>query len=141
MNFAKFLRTPFLQNTSGRLLLHFYEPQLFQVFVPWKFIKTQAFPCLQKQPTEVFCKKSVLRNLAKTTGKDLCQSLIFKKRSEACNFIKKKRFWLAQVSTITFRVNSHADNHFYKYICLFQHKILKFFFLIKIHVKVFRIQI
>ena len=25
MNFAKFLRTPFSQNTSGRLLLHFIQ--------------------------------------------------------------------------------------------------------------------
>ena len=27
---------------------------------------------LQKQPPEVFCKKSVLRNFAKFTGKHLC---------------------------------------------------------------------
>ena len=25
VNFAKFLRTPFLQNTSGRLILHFLD--------------------------------------------------------------------------------------------------------------------
>ena len=29
----------------------------------------------QKQPSEVFCKKVVLRNFAKFTGKQLCQSL------------------------------------------------------------------
>ena len=29
----------------------------------------------QKQPSEVFCKKDVLRNFAKFTGKQLCQSL------------------------------------------------------------------
>ena len=29
----------------------------------------------QKQPPEVFCKKGVLRNFAKFTGKHLCQSL------------------------------------------------------------------
>ena len=28
---------------------------------------------LQKQPPEVFCKKGVLRNFAKFTGKHLCQ--------------------------------------------------------------------
>ena len=33
---------------------------------------------------EVFCKKGVLRNFAKFTGKHLCQSLF-----QACNFIKK----------------------------------------------------
>ena len=29
----------------------------------------------QKQPLEVFCRKDVLRNFAKFTGKHLCQSL------------------------------------------------------------------
>ena len=32
MNFAKFLKTPFLQNTSGRLLLW------FMVFSDWEFL-------------------------------------------------------------------------------------------------------
>ena len=31
----------------------------------------------QKQPSQVFCKKGVLRNIAKFTGKHLCQSLFF----------------------------------------------------------------
>ena len=40
---------------------------------------------------EVFCKKSVLRNFTKFTGKQLCQSLFFlKKKALACNFIKKE---------------------------------------------------
>ena len=41
---------------------------------------------------EVFCKKVVLRNFAKFTGKDLCQSLFFNKVAslETCNFIKKE---------------------------------------------------
>ena len=34
---------------------------------------------LQKQPPDVFCKKGVLRNFAKFTGKHLCQSLFFNK--------------------------------------------------------------
>ena len=32
----------------------------------------------QKQPPEVFCKKDVLRNFAKFTGKHLCQSLFYR---------------------------------------------------------------
>ena len=32
---------------------------------------------LKKQPPEVFCKKSALKNFAKFTGKHLCQSLFF----------------------------------------------------------------
>ena len=39
----------------------------------------------QKQPPEVLY---VLKNFAKFTGKQLCQSLVFNK--VACNFIKKK---------------------------------------------------
>ena len=33
----------------------------------------------QKQPLEVFCKKGVLRNFTKFTGKHQCKSLIFNK--------------------------------------------------------------
>ena len=48
---------------------------------------------------KVFCKKVILRNFAKFTGKHLCQRLFFNKvtglRSYACNFIKKES--LAQV--------------------------------------------
>ena len=50
---------------------------------------------------EVFCKRGVLKNFAKFTGKQLCQSLFFNKvAGGACNFIKKET--LAQV----FPVNS-----------------------------------
>ena len=49
---------------------------------------------LKKQPPEVFCKKNVLRNFAKFTGKHLCQSLFFNKiaglRSAT---LLKKRLW------------------------------------------------
>ena len=48
---------------------------------------------------EVFCKKAVIRNFAKFTGKHLCQSLLFIKncrhKASASNFIKKET--LAQV--------------------------------------------
>ena len=46
---------------------------------------------------DVFCKKGVLRNFTKFTGKHLCQSLFFNK---ACNFIKKED--LAQVFSCEF---------------------------------------
>ena len=48
---------------------------------------------------QVFCKKDVLRNFAKFTGKHLCQSLFFNK-GLACNFIKKET--LAQVFSFEF---------------------------------------
>ena len=63
---------------------------------------------------EVFCKKGVLGNFTKFTGKHLCQSLYFNKvagqrpatllkkrlRPEACNFINKET--LAQVFSCEF---------------------------------------
>ena len=52
---------------------------------------------LRNTRSKVFCKKGVLKNLAKFTGKHLCQSLFFNKVTgcETYNFIKKED--LAQV--------------------------------------------
>ena len=48
-----------------------------------------------------YMKKGVLKNLAKFTGKHLCQSLFFNKvAGQACNFIKKET--LAQVFSCEF---------------------------------------
>ena len=66
MNFAKFPRIPVLDNTTGRLLL-----------------------IIQKQPSEVFCDKYVLRNFAKFIEKQLCQSLFFNKVAG----LRKKEIW------------------------------------------------
>ena len=48
-------------------------------------------PFTQKQPTTCSIKKDVLKNFAKFTGKQLCQSLFFKKscRPEPATFLKK----------------------------------------------------
>ena len=45
------------------------------------------------------------------------------------------------LSSITFTANSQADNHFYKYIYLFQYYTVWNLFFIKIHAKVFGIQV
>ena len=44
----------------------------------------------QKQPQEVFCKKSVLKNFAKFTGKHLCQSILLIKL-QASELTKKQQ--------------------------------------------------
>ena len=137
VNFEKFLRTPFLQNTSGRLLLPVVESffgkfsigksnncffQLFWLFpILWQAsisLDITSTPILETTKAtfssgevcstesglpdisillllpffssifwlvsrdrssrlEVFCKKGVLNNFAKYTGKHLCQSLFF----------------------------------------------------------------
>ena len=59
-----------------------------------------AVKCRSSLP-EVFCKKDVLGNFAKFTGKHLCQSLFFNKvAGGACNFIKKET--LTQVFSCEF---------------------------------------
>ena len=58
---------------------------------------------------EVFCKRGVLRNLAKFTGKHLCQSLFLNKFIN--NFIKKET--LAQVFSCEFYEIS-KNNLFYR---------------------------
>ena len=59
----------------------------------WHFLKGRS-----SRP-EVFCKKGIIKNFTKFTGKHLCQRLFFNKvaglRPGTCNFIKKKT--LAQV--------------------------------------------
>ena len=82
VNFEKFLRTPFSQNTSGRLLLK----------------HTQSVPKYHRMKinTEAVtwrCSiKSVFKNFAKFTGKHLCQSLFSLQRLWSATLLKK-RLW------------------------------------------------
>ena len=55
--------------------------------------------CYRSSRPKVFCKKRVLRNFAKFTGKRLCQSLFFNKVA-GLNFIKKET--LAEVFSCEF---------------------------------------
>ena len=61
---------------------------IFLLFGSWSLVRSSH--------PELFCRKGVLRNFAKFTGKHLCQSLFFNKvaglRPKACMFIKK-RLW------------------------------------------------
>ena len=55
---------------------------------------TDMSNCSRSSRPEVFCKKSVLRNFAKFTGKHLCQSLIFNKIAGLRPAtLSKKRLW------------------------------------------------
>ena len=61
--------------------------------------------CFQKQPTEVFYKKSVLKNFTKFTGNTCARvSFLIKLQVESCNFIRKES--LAQVFSCEFCVIS-----------------------------------
>ena len=71
---------------------------------------------------EVFCKKFILKNFAKFTGKHLCQGLFFNKvaglRPHACNSIKKETPALVfscefcEISNNTFLYRTPLDDYF-----------------------------
>ena len=46
--------------------------------------------CYRSSRLEVFCKKNVLRNFAKFTGKHLCQSLFFNKVADLRLFVVRR---------------------------------------------------
>ena len=52
--------------------------KIYYVLVGNKFVNCDILPSRSSHP-EVFCKKGVLRNFAKLTGKHLRQSLFFNK--------------------------------------------------------------
>ena len=61
MNFAKFLKTPFSQNTSGRLLLDALGTQLGHCYWPRVYIEVSAYQKSQK-PTPKRLNKSTVGN-------------------------------------------------------------------------------
>ena len=80
VNFAKFLRIPFLQNTSARLLL--YWTQLFCLFSDQIMLLFSTL--CRSSYWRCFIKKGVLKNFTKFTGKQLCQSLFLNKVAGWC---------------------------------------------------------
>ena len=112
-NVAKFLKTPILKNIYERLLLliviysrkNNHVQRCFDLPEP-KFHKKLTCIMLIHSPQttfhrkiicnfvwiylgrssrpEVFCKKDVLRNILKLTGKQLCQGLFFNKVASLC---------------------------------------------------------
>ena len=99
VNMLHLIRTPFLKNKSVRLLLNMCYLVYYHQKLPFGVIFRSSRP-------EVFCKKGVLRNFAKFTGKHLCQSLFQSCRSHAWNFIKKET--LAEVFFCEFCENSKS---------------------------------
>ena len=58
------------------------------------YVKSKSAEKVRSSRPEVFCKKGVLRNFAKFTGKHLCQSLFFNEvTSLSPAILLKKRFW------------------------------------------------
>ena len=61
---------------------------------PLKFILRGFFICHRQVYQDVVVKKGVLRNFAKFTGKQLCQSLLFNKVTDLRPAaLLKKRLW------------------------------------------------
>ena len=86
VNFVKFLRTLFLQNTFGGCFSNCKEVELKMnlhtsriIFQNDSSYKCQFCTKLRSSCLEEFCIKGFLRNFAKFTGKHLCQSLFVNK--------------------------------------------------------------
>ena len=87
LNFAKFLRTPFLTEylwwllvshtvNRKRMYIAFGKTDLSIAFIQASLL---SFFFFRSSRPEVFCKKGVLRNFTKFIGKHLCQRLFFNK--------------------------------------------------------------
>ena len=111
VNMLHIFRTPFHKSTSGGLLLIFIFLFLLNNSslsglsgleqFDESFEKSKCCSNRNSRP-QVFCKKGVLRNLIKFTGKHLCQSLFFNKFAglRPATLLKKKT--LAQVFSCEF---------------------------------------
>ena len=87
----------------------------------WLKIVILLMSLFRNSRPEVFCKKGVLRNSAKVTGKHLCQSLFFKKETLtqvfSCEFCKISK------NTFFHRTPLEAASEYYFW--LIQRKLLK----------------
>ena len=73
----------FCKTFTGHCVTYWFQMKMWYCisFALWRLVCEASFlpqNCRSSRP-EVFCKKGVLRNLAKLTGKHLCQSLFFNK--------------------------------------------------------------
>ena len=82
VNFTKFLRTPF------------YLEHLWWLLLQTVYLRID-FKQLRSSRLEVFCRKRVLRNFAKFTGKHVSESLFFNKNASWPKTLLKKRMTLA----------------------------------------------
>ena len=125
MWFAKFSRTPFLQNTSGRLLLFFpcnftkmrhcqqcLENLRWKLFIykhwPWKYHSGISFPSRQHKPSVyVFIGLHSLLPEAATRVEVFCKRGVLKK---FVNFIGKQLYWSL------FLISCRPDTYFEEYL-------------------------
>ena len=82
--FCENLRTIFLQNTSGRLLLTRHSIQRSCSD------RKKSSHCFQKQPPEVFHEKTCSQKFTKFTVKHLCQSLFLINCRPEATLLKKR---------------------------------------------------
>ena len=85
---------------SLKRLVILFNSQFIRFFNPsTKWICTMNCTSIQKQPSEMFCKKEVLENFTKFIGKHLRQSLFFNKvASVRLTTLLEKRLCTALVS-------------------------------------------
>ena len=78
--------------TSGNILFLPYFPT-FSKWTPCLYHSYLTCLTYRISRPNVFCKKGVLRNFEKFTGKHPCQSLFFNKVTGQASTLSKKRLW------------------------------------------------
>ena len=76
--------------------------------------KMMLFKNYRSSPPEVFCKKGVLRNFAKFTGKHLCQRLFFNKIASlrpATTPVAASRITLNELPLTLYYLREMENNH------------------------------
>ena len=68
---------------------------------------------VQKQPPEVFCKKSVLKNFAKFTRKHLCQRLFFNKVAGAADHVWATASYHRQIMLTIYFFRSYLEADYF----------------------------
>ena len=91
--FLRFIEIKFRINSVAKEVeSHIYFRHLQnQLPIKLKMIREELLTHYRSSRPEVFCKKGVLRNCAKFTGKHLCQSLFFNRPRPAT--LLKQRLW------------------------------------------------
>ena len=113
VNFAKFLRTPFFQNTSGRLLLYFFRAFTFLYVYMYLFIQFLPYTSYLKRSLDTLLLTSIL--LSFRFSKVLSVKVSFNKINTKITLvlINRENRYLYEIHTKL--CNSHRKSHYTRF--------------------------
>ena len=111
----------------------------FQSMAKNKFAYSFIVENIRSSRPEVFCKKDVLRNFAKFTGKHLCQSLFYNKVASLRPAIVHRTPVVAASETFSLSVSLSLSLYIYIYIyLLFDYLLFKYIYFSRFLIFTFR---